>query len=86
MRTSRAAVGAALQIGEAFNAAMRPMPVATPPNAVVFGSGQLKIGQFIKAGIYGNILGLIITMLIGFTMVRWVFGIELGVLPDWAIK
>ena len=62
------------------------MPVATPPNAVVFGSGQLKIGQFIKAGIYGNILGLIITMLIGFTMVRWVFGIELGVLPDWAIQ
>lgn len=60
------------------------MPVATPPNAVVFGSGQLRIGQFMRAGIYGNLAGLLLTMLMVFSVVRWVFGIELGVLPGWA--
>jgi sodium-dependent dicarboxylate transporter 2/3/5 len=60
------------------------MPVATPPNAVVFGSGQLRIAQFMRAGIYGNLAGLLITMLMAFSVIRWVFGIEVGVLPGWA--
>jgi sodium-dependent dicarboxylate transporter 2/3/5 len=60
------------------------MPVATPPNAVVFASGELRIADFIRAGIFGNLVGICVTMLIGFTVVRWVFDIALGDVPPWA--
>jgi solute carrier family 13 (sodium-dependent dicarboxylate transporter), member 2/3/5 len=60
------------------------MPVATPPNAVVFASGYIRIGQLIRGGILVNLVGLCVTMLIAYTIVRLVFGIELGVVPDWA--
>ncbi|ULC59573.1 DASS family sodium-coupled anion symporter [Flaviramulus sp. BrNp1-15] len=40
------------------------LPVATPPNAVVFGSGYLKIGDMIKKGIWLNILTIILLTLI----------------------
>ena len=35
------------------------MPVATPPNAVVFGSGYLRIPDMIKSGIWMNIISII---------------------------
>lgn len=40
------------------------MPVATPPNAIVFGTGRLKIGEMIKAGFLLNILGVIIVTVV----------------------
>lgn len=60
------------------------MPVATPPNAVIFASGLVDIGQFIRAGIYGNLAGAALTTLAAYTVVRWVFGVEIGVVPNWA--
>ena len=36
------------------------MPVATPPNAIVFGTGRLRIGDMVKAGFWLNILGVVI--------------------------
>jgi len=60
------------------------MPVATPPNAVVFASGHIRIAQLIRGGVLANLIGLCVTMVITYTVVRLVFGIELGVVPDWA--
>ena len=39
------------------------LPVATPPNAVVFGSGYLKIEDMVKKGIWMNIISIIILTL-----------------------
>mgnify|MGYP006093403833 CR=1 FL=1 len=39
------------------------LPVATPPNAVVFGSGYLKIDDMVKKGIWMNIISIILLTL-----------------------
>lgn len=36
------------------------LPVATPPNAIAFGSGYVKIGDMIKGGIWLNLIGLVL--------------------------
>ncbi len=60
------------------------MPVATPPNAIVFGSGHLRIGQMILAGLIINIFGVILISLLFVTLGFSVFGIDSGVFPAWA--
>jgi len=45
----------------ALSAAMAFMlPVATPPNAIVFGSGYLTIPQMVRAGFWMNILSIVV--------------------------
>ena len=53
------------------------LPVATPSNAVAFGSGEVSIKQMVRAGVWLNLisLGLIILML--YTVVPLVFGVGL---------
>lgn len=60
------------------------MPVATPPNAIIFGSGHVTIPQMARAGVLLNLLGLALVMAVTYTLVVLVFGIEPGVLPAWA--
>ena len=52
-------VGATLAASCAFM-----LPVATPPNAVVFGSGYLKIEDMVKKGFWMNIISIILLTLI----------------------
>jgi sodium-dependent dicarboxylate transporter 2/3/5 len=59
------------------------MPVATPPNAVVFASGYIRIAQMIRGGVWANMIGVVVTTVMAFTIVRMVFGIDIGILPDW---
>ena len=39
------------------------MPVATPPNAIVFGTGRLKIGEMVRAGFFLNLIGVAVVVL-----------------------
>src|SRR5699024_1811471 len=39
------------------------MPVATPPNAIAFGSGYVTIGEMIKGGVWLNLISLVLITL-----------------------
>ncbi len=60
------------------------MPVATPPNAVVFGSDRVKVAEMARVGIVLNLVGAVVITLVFRAMGPLLFGIEPGVLPEWA--
>ena len=57
------------------------LPVATPPNAIVFGSGRVPIPQMTKAGIWLNLLFIVLITALAYTLVLLVFDVEIGVVP-----
>ena len=60
------------------------MPVATPPNAIVFGSNRLTIAEMARAGIVLNLVGALVIALVVYTAGLVVFDIDPGNVPDWA--
>jgi sodium-dependent dicarboxylate transporter 2/3/5 len=40
------------------------LPVATPPNAIVFATGRITIPQMLRAGFVLNLIGVIVVTLI----------------------
>lgn len=52
------------------------LPVATPPNAVVFGSGYLKIEDMVKKGIWMNIISIIILTFIVYYILPLIWDIS----------
>jgi len=59
------------------------MPIATPPNAIVFGSGRIKIAEMAKTGLLINLIGIIMITLLYFVGPA-IFGIDANVFPEWA--
>lgn len=51
------------------------LPVATPPNAVVFGSGFLKIEDMVKNGVWMNIISIIIITIFGYFVLPMIWGL-----------
>ena len=60
------------------------MPVATPPNAIVFGSGKVKIIDMVKVGIFINIAGIIIIGALFYFFGTVIFSIDTSSIPVWA--
>ena len=52
------------------------LPVATPPNAIIFGSGVIKMSDMIKVGFWLNIISIIILTLITYYLVPVVFDLN----------
>jgi sodium-dependent dicarboxylate transporter 2/3/5 len=57
--------------------------VATPPNAIVFGTNRLRVGDMARAGFALNWIGVIVVTIVVYTLGRWVFGIDLSAPPSW---
>ncbi len=49
------------------------LPVATPPNAVIFGSGYITIPQMVKAGVWLNLAGVVVITLFAYYWLPIVF-------------
>ena len=53
------------------------LPVATPSNAVAFGSGEVSIKQMMRAGMWLNLASIVILFVVLSTLVPLVFGVGL---------
>lgn len=70
-------VGAAVAASCAFM-----LPVATPPNAVVFGAGYLRIPDMVNKGFVMNIVSIIILTLFVYFLLPVLWGITIEGFPD----
>lgn len=57
------------------------LPVATPPNAIVFGSGYLRIPDMVKKGFLLNIISILIIVLMVYYLLPVVWEIDKNVFP-----
>ncbi|WP_408007456.1 SLC13 family permease [Pseudalkalibacillus sp. A8] len=73
----------ALMIGAGLAASCAFMlPVATPPNAVVFGSGYLRIPDMARAGLWLNLLSVVIITIAIYLYLPAVWGIDITSFPE----
>lgn len=60
------------------------LPVATPPNAIIFGAGRVQVSDMAKAGFIFNLIGAVLITAAVFVWGTVVFGIDPGQMPAWA--
>ncbi|WP_236751040.1 SLC13 family permease [Actinoalloteichus hymeniacidonis] len=53
------------------------LPVATPPNAIAYGSGYVTINQMVKAGVWLNMIALVLITIAMYALAGLVFGLTL---------
>ena len=61
------------------------LPVATPPNAIIFATGKLRIIDMVKTGFLLNFAGIVVVTLVTYFWGTLVFGIDVNSFPDWAV-
>ena len=61
------------------------LPVATPPNAIIFGTNRIKIAEMAKVGLWLNFIGAILITISIYLIGKTVFGIDLSQFPEWAL-
>lgn len=60
------------------------LPVGTPPNAIVFGSGHVSIPDMVRCGFWLNFVAIALTIGVVYLVMIPAFGIVLGEVPLWA--
>jgi sodium-dependent dicarboxylate transporter 2/3/5 len=61
------------------------LPIATPPNAIVFSSGELEMRDMIRAGLVLNLIGVALITLYFYFVASPLLGIDVGSVPTWAL-
>ena len=59
------------------------LPVATAPNAIIFGTKRVTIFKMAQTGFVLNIIGIIVVTLVTYFWGMSVFGIDINTVPDW---
>ena len=58
------------------------LPVATPPNAVVFGSGYLRIPDMVRTGVWMNAISIVLLTAIVYFVLPLAWGLSVGAFPE----
>ena len=61
------------------------LPVATPPNAIIFGTDRVRIRDMARTGIWLNLIGVAVAVVGIVVLGPIAFGIDLGMTPDWMV-
>jgi sodium-dependent dicarboxylate transporter 2/3/5 len=62
------------------------LPIATPPNAIIFGSGRIRTQDMARHGIVLNLIGVVLITVLTFTWALPRLGLDAnGPKPDWAV-
>jgi sodium-dependent dicarboxylate transporter 2/3/5 len=60
------------------------LPVATPPNAIAFGSGRIRMADMIRNGLVLNLVGIALVAVFMLLLAEPIFGVDLSHLPpEW---
>jgi solute carrier family 13 (sodium-dependent dicarboxylate transporter), member 2/3/5 len=60
------------------------LPVATPPNAIIFGTGRISVAQMAKKGLVLNLAGAVLIALFIYFWGRIALNISISDFPSWA--
>ena len=61
------------------------LPTATPPNAIIFGTGRIRVATMVRTGFVFNMIGILLVVLFTWLLGGRVLDIDPGVIPDWAV-
>lgn len=74
-----------LMIPATISASMAFMlPVATPPNAIVFGANKISVIQMAKTGFVLNLIATFLIALFTYLLLPGIFHVHWGAFPSWA--
>jgi sodium-dependent dicarboxylate transporter 2/3/5 len=62
------------------------LPIATPPNAIVFGSGRIPMHDMVRVGFWLNLIGVVLITAVFLLWSAPILGIDLSTVPGWAVK
>ena len=62
------------------------LPIATPPNAVVFGSGKINIHEMVKSGVRLNVVSIFTVTILCIIILNIFLNINIHDVPDWVNK
>jgi len=60
------------------------MPVATPPNAIIFGSQRIQVSEMARVGVFINFIGVVVITTVFYLIGTTILGIDPAVFPTWA--
>jgi len=62
------------------------LPIATPPNAIVFSSGEVEMRDMVRAGLILNLVGVLVITTLFFLVSSRLLGLDLSTIPLWAVQ